>query len=70
MEILNIQHTEDQKKAIELCKNLLEKHTLIPVVGAGFSFDTPADNGGTVPSARDLHAKFFCYVEEYSGYSI
>lgn len=69
MEILNIQHTEDQKKAIELCKNLLEKHTLIPVVGAGFSFDTPTDNGGTVPSARDLHAKLFCYVEQYSGYS-
>lgn len=69
MEILNIQRTEERKKAIELCKNLLEKHALVPVVGAGFSFDTPTDNGGTVPSAGDLHAKLFCYVEQYSGYS-
>lgn len=63
MEILNIQRTEERKKAIELCKNLLKKHALVPVVGAGFSFDTPTDNGGTVPSAGDLHAKLFCYVE-------
>ena len=69
MEILNIQQEEDRKKAIELCKNLLEKHALIPVIGSGFSLDTPTDNGGTVPSVGDLHSKLFCYVEQYSGYS-
>ena len=31
MEILNIQRTEERKKAIELCKNLLKKHALVVV---------------------------------------
>lgn len=69
MEILNIQHTEERKKAIELCATLLEKHALIPVVGAGFSFDTATDNGGTIPSVGNLHEKLFYYIEQFSGYS-
>lgn len=69
MEVLNIQQAQDRNKAIELCKNLLEKNALIPVIGAGFSFDTPTDNRGTVPSVEKLHAKLFYYVEQYSGYS-
>ena len=68
MEILNIQQKEERKKAIELCKNLLEKHVLIPVIGTGFSQDTQTDNGGRVPSVMDLHAKLFYYIEKYSGY--
>lgn len=69
MEILNIERPEDHRKILELCKNLLEKHALIPVVGSGFSFDTPTDNGGTVPSVRHLHAKLFSYIRKYSGYT-
>lgn len=69
MEVLNIQQAQDRNKAIELCKNLLEKNALIPIIGAGFSFDTPTDNRGTVPSVEKLHAKLFYYVEQYSGYS-
>ena len=69
MEIFNIQHTEERKKAIELCANLLEKHALIPVVGAGFSFDTATDNGGTIPSVGNLYEKLFYYIEQFSGYS-
>lgn len=69
MEILNIQNTEERNKAVELCANLLEKRALIPVVGAGFSFDTVTDNGGTIPSVANLHEKLFYYIEQFSGYS-
>ena len=69
MEILNIQQKEERERAIELCKNLLEKHALIPVVGTGFSYDTPTDDGGVVPSVEDLRTKLFYYIEQYSKYS-
>lgn len=69
MEILNIQQKVERERAIELCKNLLEKHALIPVVGTGFSYDTPTDDGGVVPSVEDLRTKLFYYIEQYSKYS-
>lgn len=69
MEILNIERSEDRAKILELCKNLLEKRALIPVIGSGFSCDAPTDNGGTIPSVSKLHAKLFSYIKEYSGYT-
>ena len=69
MEILNIERSEDRAKILELCQNLLEKRALIPVVGSGFSFDTPTENGGSIPSVSGLHAKLFSYIKDYSGYT-
>ena len=69
MEILNIERPDDRTKILDLCKNLLEKHALIPVIGSGFSFDTPTENGGIIPSVSNLHAKLFSYIKEYSGYT-
>ena len=69
MEILNIERPDDRTKILDLCKNLLEKHALIPVIGSGFSFDTPTENGGPIPSVSNLHAKLFSYIEAYSGYA-
>lgn len=69
MEILNIERAEDRSKAIELCKNLFEKHSLIPVIGSGFSFDTPTDNGGKIPSVSNLQSILYSYIEKYSGYT-
>lgn len=69
MEILNVERPEDYSKILELCKNLLEKHALIPVIGSGFSFDTPTENGGSIPSVNSLHAKLFSYIKDYSGYT-
>ncbi len=68
MRILNIQNEKERKEAIFLCKNLLEKRALIPVVGAGFSLGTPTDNNGTIPSVEELHQKLFFYIKEFSGY--
>ena len=68
MEILNYQNSNDHRKAVELCKNLLEKHALIPFIGSGFSLNTPTDNGGSVPSVHSLREELFSYVEKYSGY--
>lgn len=69
MKILNIQNAKERAEAIELCKNLLEKRALIPVIGAGFSIETQTDNNGRVPSVNDLYEKLFFYIEKYSGYN-
>lgn len=69
MKILNVQNAKERKEAIELCKNLLEKHALIPVIGSGFSSHTPTDNGGRIPSVEDIHSKLFDCIEQFSGYS-
>lgn len=69
MEILRITDQHEREKAIKLCKNLIEKHALVPVIGAGFSFETPTDNGGVVPSANGLFDELLYYIDKYSGYS-
>ena len=68
MIILNIQDYQERNVALELCKNLIEKDWLIPVIGSGFSFDTPTDNKGAIPSVAQLHDELFHYIESYSGY--
>lgn len=69
MEILNIEDKSDRIKALDLCKVLLEKRALIPVIGSGFSCGTPTDNNGTIPSVDDLQENLFFYIKNYSGYS-
>lgn len=69
MEILRIADRYEREKAVTLCENLIEKHALVPVIGAGFSFETPTDNGGTIPSSDNLFSELFSNVEKYSGYS-
>lgn len=68
VKILNIQNAKERLEALELCKILIEKNALIPIVGAGFSFDTPTDNKGKIPSATDLHKTLYNYIDMYSGY--
>ena len=68
MEILNVKIENERKRALELCKNLMEKHALIPIVGSGFSFGAPTDKGGTVPSVEQLRKKLCAYISKYSGY--
>ena len=34
MEILNVKIESERKRALELCKNLMEKHALIPIFGS------------------------------------
>ena len=69
MKTLNMSNSQDREEAIQLCKNLIEKHALVPVVGSGFSFETQTDNGGSVPSANNLSNEMLYYIEKYSGYS-
>lgn len=69
MEILNIQDTQARSTALNLCKNLIEKNVLIPVVGSGFSFGSATDNKGRIPSANDFRLKLLEYIVQYSGYS-
>lgn len=69
MQILNFRNDQERSIALNLCKNLIEKNSLIPVVGAGFSFDTQTDNKGRIPSATDLHTTLYKYIDRYSGYS-
>lgn len=68
MDILSMHNDHDRKKMLELCKNLLEKRSLIPVIGAGFSFGTPTDNNGAIQSVTDLQNLLLQYIEQYSGY--
>lgn len=68
MEILIANNTHDRKKMLSLCKNLLEKQSLVPVVGAGFSSGTPTDNGGHVQSAAELRDMLLQYIRQYSQY--
>ena len=68
MEILNIQDTQARSTALNLCKNLIEKNVLIPVVGSGFSFGSATDNKGRIPSANDFRLKLLEYIVQYSGY--
>ena len=69
MEIYKLDDIHERKKAISLCGNLIEKHALVPVIGAGFSFETQTDNGGAIPSSASLRDELFSYIEKYSGYS-
>lgn len=69
MEVLNILNPKDKSDALELCKNLIEKNILIPVIGAGFSFDTQTDYKGCIPSAKKLQMELCNYIKKYSGYS-
>ena len=68
MEIYNIQNHQEREKALELCKNLLEKQMLIPVIGAGFSYDTQTDNNGAIPSVAQLRETLYDIIKLYSGY--
>ena len=69
MQVFDIRDSQDRATALQLCKNLIEKNVLIPVVGAGFSCGTSTDNRGKIPSATELNANLFGYIEAYSGYS-
>lgn len=68
MEILSVQNSYEREEMLKRCVNLYEKHSLIPVIGAGFSFGTPTDNKGSIPSVGDLHDMLFTYIVQYSGY--
>lgn len=68
MEIYNIQNHQERNKALELCKNLLEKQMLIPVIGAGFSYETQTDNNGAIPSADQLKETLYDFIKLHSGY--
>lgn len=68
MEILNVQDEKEYRQMLDLCMNLWEKHSLVPVVGSGFSFGTQTDNYGIVPSVKDLRAELYKYVSQYSNY--
>ena len=54
MEILNVRNSHEHRKMLELCFNLCQKYALIPVIGSGFSFGSPTDNNGTIPSVSEL----------------
>lgn len=68
MDILSLENNKERTKAVELCTNLLEKRALIPVVGTGFSLDTPTDKKGVIPSSEDLNKELLNYITTYSGY--
>lgn len=62
-------HNENErKKMLQLCKNLWEKRSLIPVIGAGFSFGTPTDNNGHIQSVVELREMLLQYITQYSQY--
>ncbi len=68
MEILNVRNSHEKEKMLSLCINLWEKQSLIPVIGSGFSFGTPTDNGGTIPSVQDLQNQLLSYIRLFSNY--
>lgn len=68
MEILSMKNEHERKKMLELCKNLWEKRSLIPVIGAGFSFGTPTDNNGHIQSVAELREVLLQYITQYSQY--
>lgn len=68
MEILSMSNEYDRKKMLELCKNLWGKRALIPVIGSGFSFDTPTDNNGHIQSVAELRDVLLHYITQYSKY--
>ena len=70
MEILNVRNTYERAKMLDLCMNLWEKKALIPVLGAGFSFGTPTDNNGRIPSVNELRNELFGYIRKYSKYDV
>ena len=69
MEILNVRNSHEHGKMLELCFNLCQKYALIPVIGSGFSFGSPTDNNGTIPSVSELTEFLFKYISAYSNYS-
>ena len=69
MEILNVRNSHEHGKMLELCFNLCQKYALIPVIGSGFSFGSPTDNNGTIPSVSELTKFLFKYISAYSNYS-
>lgn len=68
MEILNIRRENEKKKMLTLCRNLLEKRSLIPVIGAGFSSGAPTDNNGHIQSSTELKKTLLQYIAKYSQY--
>ena len=69
VEILNVRNSHEHGKMLELCFNLCQKYALIPVIGSGFSFGSPTDNNGTIPSVSELTKFLFKYISAYSNYS-
>ena len=63
---MTIEH--ERKKMLDLCKNLWEKRSLIPVIGAGFSCGTPTDNSGHIQSVAELRKVLMQFIEQYSQY--
>lgn len=68
MEIWSMTVEHEQKKMLNLCKNLCEKRSLIPVVGAGFSCGTPTDNSGHIQSVAELRNILMHFIAQYSQY--
>ncbi len=69
MEFLYLSNPADRKKALNYCKVLIEKCTLIPVIGTGFSSGTSTDNGGIIPTVEEFKNTLLAFVTDYSGYS-
>lgn len=69
MEIYCVKSEIERAKMLDICKNLCDKNSLIPVIGSGFSLNTPTDNDGYVPSSNKLKDKLYHYVALFSGYS-
>jgi len=65
---MNSEH--ERNRMLELCKNLWEKRSLIPVIGAGFSFSTPTDNNGHIQSVAELRETLLQYIKKYSQYDV
>lgn len=68
MEILSSRNEQERNKMLGLCKNLWEKRSLIPIVGAGFSAGTPTDKNGNVQSVAELQKQLLKYITLYSNY--
>lgn len=69
MDVYSVKNKDEYAAMLTICKNLWEKRTLIPILGSGFTLNTPTDNGGNIPNVNDLKVKLFDYILRFSGYS-
>lgn len=69
MDVYSVKNKDEYAAMLTICKNLWEKRTLIPILGSGFTLNTPTDNGGNIPNVNDLKVKLFDYISRFSGYS-
>ena len=57
-----------ERKCLSYAKICGGKRALIPVIGSGFSFDTPTDNNGHIQSVAELRDVLLHYITQYSKY--